>query len=89
MASGLFRLIASAGRNMIVSNTFGAFVLLMLLALGGFILSHGMMRKYFFRKHRTFLCITPNNEFLFPFRIWSMLQMMSRNGGFGVTGVPL
>ena len=47
MASALFRLIASAGRNMIVSNTFGAFVLLMLLALGGFILSHGMMRIFF------------------------------------------
>ena len=89
MASGLFRFIAAAGRNMIVESTFGAFAVLMLMALGGFILSHGMMRKYPFRKHGTFLCITPNNEFLFPFRIWSMLQMMSRNGGFGVTGVPL
>ncbi|KAL6334317.1 hypothetical protein AAG906_014718 [Vitis piasezkii] len=43
MASGLFRLIASAGRNMIVANTFGAFALLMFLALGGFILSHEMV----------------------------------------------
>ncbi|KAL6334310.1 hypothetical protein AAG906_014711 [Vitis piasezkii] len=41
MASGLFRLIASAGRNMIVANTFGAFALLMFLALGGFILNGG------------------------------------------------
>ncbi|RVW28976.1 Pleiotropic drug resistance protein 1 [Vitis vinifera] len=30
MASGLFRFIAAAGRNMIVANTFGAFALLML-----------------------------------------------------------
>ncbi|KAL6334325.1 hypothetical protein AAG906_014726 [Vitis piasezkii] len=73
MASGLFRFIAAAGRNMIVANTFGAFALLMLLASGGFIL--------------TFLCITRNNEFCFLF-IWSMLQIMSRNGGFGVTGLP-
>ena len=48
MASGLFRFIAAAGRNMIVANTFGSFALLMLLALGGFILSHGMMRKYIY-----------------------------------------
>ncbi|RVW28717.1 Pleiotropic drug resistance protein 1 [Vitis vinifera] len=46
MASGLFRLIASSGRNMIVSNTFGAFVLLMLLALGGVILSHDDVKKW-------------------------------------------
>ncbi|KAL6334363.1 hypothetical protein AAG906_014764 [Vitis piasezkii] len=46
MASGLFRLIASAGRNMIVANTFGAFALLMFLALGGFILSHDQVKKW-------------------------------------------
>nr|CAN67768.1 hypothetical protein VITISV_013070 [Vitis vinifera] len=40
MASGLFRFIAAAGRNMIVESTFGAFAVLMLMALGGFILSH-------------------------------------------------
>ncbi|RVW28973.1 Pleiotropic drug resistance protein 1 [Vitis vinifera] len=46
MASGLFRFIAAAGRNMIVANTFGAFALLMLLALGGFILSHDNVKKW-------------------------------------------
>uniref|UniRef100_A0A7N0RH17 ABC transporter domain-containing protein n=1 Tax=Kalanchoe fedtschenkoi TaxID=63787 RepID=A0A7N0RH17_KALFE len=39
MASGLFRLMAALGRNMIVANTFGAFALLFLFALGGFVLS--------------------------------------------------
>ncbi|XP_057454234.1 pleiotropic drug resistance protein 1-like [Lotus japonicus] len=39
MASGLFRAIAALGRNMIVANTFGSFALLMLITLGGFILS--------------------------------------------------
>ena len=43
MASGLLRFIAAAGRNMIVSNTFGAFALLVLFALGGFVLSRGMI----------------------------------------------
>lgn len=41
MASALFRLIAAAGRNLIVANTFGAFALLILFALGGFVLSRG------------------------------------------------
>jgi len=43
MASALFRFIAAAGRNMIVANTFGSFVLLAIFALGGFVLSRGMM----------------------------------------------
>lgn len=43
MASGLFRLIAALGRNMIVSNTFGSFVMLVYMSLGGFIISRGML----------------------------------------------
>ena len=43
MASALFRFIAAVGRNMIVANTFGSFVLLAIFALGGFVLSRGMM----------------------------------------------
>ncbi|KAJ0075710.1 hypothetical protein Patl1_34366 [Pistacia atlantica] len=39
VASALFRLIAATGRNLVVANTFGAFALLLLFALGGFVLS--------------------------------------------------
>jgi ABC-type multidrug transport system ATPase subunit/ABC-type multidrug transport system permease subunit len=39
LASGLFRFIAATARNVIVSNTFGAFAMLVLFALGGFLLS--------------------------------------------------
>ncbi|XP_065849684.1 pleiotropic drug resistance protein 1-like [Euphorbia lathyris] len=39
MASGLFRLMAAVGRNIVVANTFGSFALLAILVLGGFILS--------------------------------------------------
>ncbi|KAI3875055.1 hypothetical protein MKW98_019628, partial [Papaver atlanticum] len=39
MAAGFFRSAAAVGRNMIVANTIGSFVLLIILALGGFILS--------------------------------------------------
>ncbi|KAJ9178959.1 hypothetical protein P3X46_010800 [Hevea brasiliensis] len=46
MASALFRLIASVGRNMIVANTFGSFALLTLLALGGFVLSREDIKKW-------------------------------------------
>ncbi|KAJ0639385.1 putative ABC transporter, AAA+ ATPase domain, ABC-2 type transporter, ABC-transporter [Helianthus annuus] len=39
MSSGLFRFIGAMGRNMIVANTFGSFALLLVFALGGFVLS--------------------------------------------------
>lgn len=48
MASALFRFIAALGRNMIVANTFGSFALLILLVLGGFILSRGMLQSLAF-----------------------------------------
>ncbi|KAA8541855.1 hypothetical protein F0562_023007 [Nyssa sinensis] len=46
MASALFRFIAAMGRNMIVANTFGSFALLVLFALGGFILSREDVKKW-------------------------------------------
>ncbi|CAI0473898.1 unnamed protein product [Linum tenue] len=46
MASALFRFIAATGRNMIVANTFGSFVLLLLFALSGFILSREDVKKW-------------------------------------------
>ncbi|KAF8016621.1 hypothetical protein BT93_H1981 [Corymbia citriodora subsp. variegata] len=46
MASGLFRLIAALGRNLIVANTFGLSVLLALFALGGFVLSREDINKW-------------------------------------------
>ncbi|KAF5466684.1 hypothetical protein F2P56_016589 [Juglans regia] len=46
MASALFRFIAAMGRNMIVANTFGSFALLLLFALGGFILSRDDVKKW-------------------------------------------
>ncbi|KAA8525350.1 hypothetical protein F0562_007232 [Nyssa sinensis] len=39
MSIALFRVMASLGRNLIVANTFGSFALLVVMALGGFILS--------------------------------------------------
>uniref|UniRef100_F6H3T2 ABC transporter domain-containing protein n=1 Tax=Vitis vinifera TaxID=29760 RepID=F6H3T2_VITVI len=39
MASGLLRLMAALGRNIIVANTFGSFALLVVMVLGGFVLS--------------------------------------------------
>lgn len=45
MASALFKAIAAAGRNMIVANTFGLFVLVMQFAMGGFVLSRSMNKR--------------------------------------------
>jgi len=66
MASALFRFIAALGRNMIVANTFGSFALLLLFALGGFILSRGniILNIYiYFFSH--YLHCTLNNTPLF------------------------
>lgn len=41
MASGLFRAMAAIGRDVIVATTFGTFALLIILVLGGFVLSRG------------------------------------------------
>jgi hypothetical protein len=41
MSSGLFRSIGGLARNMIVANTFGSFALLIIMVLGGFIISRG------------------------------------------------
>ncbi|KAF3791865.1 ABC transporter G family member 37 [Nymphaea thermarum] len=46
MSSGLFRLIASLGRDLIVANTFGSFALLVIIVLGGFILSRDNIKKW-------------------------------------------
>ncbi|KAL6334259.1 hypothetical protein AAG906_014657 [Vitis piasezkii] len=46
VASSLFRFIAAASRNMIIANTFGTFALLLLFALGGFVLSRENIKKW-------------------------------------------
>ncbi|KAK6158780.1 hypothetical protein DH2020_006094 [Rehmannia glutinosa] len=45
-ALALFRFIGAAGRNMIVANTFGLFALLLLFALGGFVLSRDDVQSW-------------------------------------------
>lgn len=84
MASALFRLMAALGRNMIVANTFGAFALLLLFALGGFVLSRGIPLLYI--HHKTDLAgLQPS--ILLKFGTSFLSQMMSRFGGFGDIGV--
>ncbi|KAI3512641.1 hypothetical protein L1887_19959 [Cichorium endivia] len=46
MSSGLFRFIGALGRNMIVANTFGSFALLLVFALGGFVLVREDVKKW-------------------------------------------
>ncbi|KAH9298064.1 hypothetical protein KI387_029746, partial [Taxus chinensis] len=46
MSLGLFRLIASLGRNMVVANTFGSFSMLIIMVLGGFILSRQSIKGW-------------------------------------------
>ncbi|KAL3361339.1 hypothetical protein AABB24_014307 [Solanum stoloniferum] len=46
MASGLFRFLAALGRNIIVANTFGSCALLIVLVMGGFILSRDDVKQW-------------------------------------------
>ncbi|XP_024171768.2 pleiotropic drug resistance protein 1 isoform X3 [Rosa chinensis] len=46
MANGLFRLIGALGRNMTIANTFGFGALLVILGLGGFVISQEDMKKW-------------------------------------------
>ncbi|MCL7037884.1 hypothetical protein MKW94_014202 [Papaver nudicaule] len=46
VASGLFRTVAGLGRNMVVANTVASFVLVILLAFSGFILSRVNVKKW-------------------------------------------
>ncbi|KAF9594263.1 hypothetical protein IFM89_028920 [Coptis chinensis] len=41
MAAGLFRVVAGVSREMVIANTLGSFVLLVVLLLGGYIMSRG------------------------------------------------
>ncbi|KAM1283092.1 hypothetical protein ACFX13_026834 [Malus domestica] len=46
MSIALFRLMGSLGRNMIVANTFGSFAMLVVMALGGYIISKDHIPKW-------------------------------------------
>ncbi|XP_059643285.1 ABC transporter G family member 32-like isoform X2 [Cornus florida] len=46
MSIALFRTMASLGRNLIVANTFGSFALLVVMALGGFIVSRESIPRW-------------------------------------------
>ncbi|XP_073007568.1 ABC transporter G family member 44-like [Typha latifolia] len=46
MAAGVFRLIAALGRTLVIANTIASFALLVMLVLGGFILSHHDVKKW-------------------------------------------
>ncbi|KAL1551439.1 transcription factor [Salvia divinorum] len=45
-ASSMFKVIGAVGRNMIIANTFGFFVLLMMFAMSGFVLARKSVKKW-------------------------------------------
>uniref|UniRef100_A0A453NPV6 ABC transporter domain-containing protein n=1 Tax=Aegilops tauschii subsp. strangulata TaxID=200361 RepID=A0A453NPV6_AEGTS len=46
MASGLFRVLAALGRDMVVADTFGSFAQLVLLVLGGFLIARDNIKAW-------------------------------------------
>lgn len=45
MALGMFRMMASIARDMVLANTFGSAALLIIFLLGGFIVPKGTLAK--------------------------------------------
>lgn len=46
MALSLFRLIAAVARTEVIANTLGAFTLLLIVTLGGFIIAKGTINSF-------------------------------------------
>ena len=67
---------------MIVANTFGSFAMLVIMALGGFILSRGQLKAFLI----PFIC---NNFTLLLHSTLSLMQIAFPIGGYGVIGFPL
>ncbi|KAL2553313.1 ABC transporter G family member 40 [Forsythia ovata] len=90
VASALFRFIGAAGRTMIVANTFGLFALLLLFALGGFVLSRGIKRTSNIQiNFASFQITTSSSQYLVDFAndvkgrwiwgYWSSPMMYAKN----------
>lgn len=47
MALGLFRMMASLARDMVIANTFGSAAILVVFLLGGFVIPKGLINYYF------------------------------------------
>lgn len=52
MAAGIFRFIAGVCKTMIIANTGGALMLLLVFMLGGFILPRGQLVIHYFIEKR-------------------------------------
>ncbi|XP_051151375.1 pleiotropic drug resistance protein 1-like [Andrographis paniculata] len=82
-ASALFRFIGAAGRNMIIANTFGLFALLMLFALGGFVLSREDVKDWWLWGFWSSPLMYAQNAILvneFTGHSWSMIVNGTRLG---------
>lgn len=64
MSLALFRVMGSLGRTMIVANTFGSFAMMVVMGLGGYVISRGKWIAVMFLI--SFICVT---ECLFIFLI--------------------
>ncbi|KAL3630027.1 transcription factor [Castilleja foliolosa] len=82
-ALSLFRFIGAAGRNMIVANTFGLFALLLLFALGGFVLSREDVKGWWLWGYWASPLMYAQNAILvneFTGHSWSRLENGTRLG---------
>ncbi|KAK8670155.1 hypothetical protein V6N13_104915 [Hibiscus sabdariffa] len=80
MSSGLFRFIAATGRNMIVANTFGSFALLVLFALGGFVLARGDIKSWW-------IWVNAETRKMFIEEVMELVELKPLRQALGIQGV--
>ncbi|KAI3454015.1 hypothetical protein Pfo_010678 [Paulownia fortunei] len=82
-ASALFRFVGAAGRNMIIANTFGLISLLLLFALGGFVLARDNVKKWWLWGYWSSPLMYAQNAILvneFTGHSWSRLENGTKLG---------
>lgn len=67
MAYSLFRFIGAAGRTLTVASTFGAFALMIIFVLGGFVVSRGAIDCHYPLILITINCTSLSQSFQFFF----------------------
>lgn len=83
MASALFRLMAALGRDIVVANTVGSFALLVIMVLGGFVISRGNVMAMQLGKKKNFF-----HDNMIYRNLFLLHQRMYTNGSCGATGPP-
>ncbi|KAJ1270160.1 hypothetical protein BS78_06G033400 [Paspalum vaginatum] len=89
MASGLFRLLAALGREMVVADTFGSLAQLVLLILGGFLIARDDIKKWWIWGYWSSPLMYAQNAIAVNEFLGSSWQMVNRTENNDTLGVQI